>query len=309
MMPGSSAVRQQYSAQDIELRRQYVGLTGDDLQRIAGIRSLVAGKATEFADVFFDFLRPFDVAAGLLRHAALLSEVTRLKRLHILDMVGGEYDAEYASRRAQLAVLYGQAGIDVRVFLGAFHHVMRAIGIDIMHQGSGTDPEAAFLSFMSLKKVGFFDIGIIVDLLIDERERTISLQQVAVRELSTPVLQVRDRLLVLPIIGVIDTQRAKQLTDSMLHAIRANRARVVVMDITGVAAVDSRVANHLMQSAAAARLMGAKTIITGISAEVAQVLVMLGGDSLLVHAVGDLQGGIEEAERLLGLQVVPIVPA
>jgi rsbT co-antagonist protein RsbR len=133
--------------------------------------------------------------------------------------------------------------------------------------------------------------------------RTIERQQAAIRELSTPVLQVRPRLLMLPIVGVIDSQRAKQLTDSLLRAVRANRAKVVVMDITGVAAVDSKVANHLIQTVAAARLMGATVIVTGLSAEVAQALVALGVDLTKLNTVGDLQGGLEEAERMLGYKV------
>jgi rsbT co-antagonist protein RsbR len=145
-----------------------------------------------------------------------------------------------------------------------------------------------------------------VDVLVDERERVISAQQDALRELSTPVLQLRDRLLVLPIIGMIDTLRARQLTDSLLVAIRDNRAKVVVMDVTGVAAVDSKVANHLIQTVAAARLMGALVILTGLSAEVAQSLVAIGVDLARINTIGDLQGGLEEAERLLGYKVVSI---
>ena len=83
---------------------------------------------------------------------------------------------------------------------------------------------------------------------VQERERVIRQQQEAIRELSTPVLQVRDRLLILPIIGVMDPQRARQLTEQLLRAIRTNRAKVVVIDITGVAALDSAVANHLVQT-------------------------------------------------------------
>jgi rsbT co-antagonist protein RsbR len=132
---------------------------------------------------------------------------------------------------------------------------------------------------MSLEKIGFLDIGLIVDVLIAERERTINLLQDAIRELSTPVLQLRERLLILPMIGVIDSMRAKQLTDDLLRSIRANRAKIVVMDITGVAAVDSKVANHLIQAVAAARLMGANVIVTGISADVAQSLVALASTS------------------------------
>src|SRR5437016_7439379 len=140
---------------------------------------------------------------------------------------------------------------------------------------------------------------------VQERERIIREQQEAIRELSTPVLQVRERLLILPIIGVIDPQRARQLTEQLLQGIRSNRAKVVVIDITGVAAMDSHVANHLVQTVEASRLLGATVIVTGLSPEIAQTLVKIGVDLGKMNTVGDLQGGIEEAERLLGYKVVP----
>src|SRR2546426_3627527 len=139
---------------------------------------------------------------------------------------------------------------------------------------------------------------------VQERERIIREQQEAIRELSTPVLPVRERLLILPIIGVIDPQRARQLTEQLLRGIRANRARVVVIDITGVAAIDSHVANHLVQTVEASRLLGAIVIVTGLSPEIAQTLVKIGVDLGKMNTVGGLQGGIEEAERLLGYKVV-----
>src|SRR5690349_19214500 len=92
---------------------------------------------------------------------------------------------------------------------------------------------------------------------VEERERVIREQQEAIRELSTPVLQVRERLLILPIIGMLDSQRARQLTEQLLGAIQTNRAKVVVIDITGVATIDVAVANHLVRAVEAARLMGA----------------------------------------------------
>jgi len=139
---------------------------------------------------------------------------------------------------------------------------------------------------------------------VQERERIIREQQEAIRELSTPVLQVRERLLILPIIGVIDPQRARQLTEQLLRGIRSNRAKVVVIDITGVPAVDSTVANHLVQTVDASRLMGATVIVTGLSSEIAQTLVTIGVDLTRMKTVGDLQGGIEEAERLLGYEIL-----
>ena len=139
---------------------------------------------------------------------------------------------------------------------------------------------------------------------VEERERVIRQQQAAIRELSTPVLQIRGRLLILPIIGVLDSQRARQLTEQLLGAIQTNRAKVVVIDITGVASVDETVANHLVQTVEASRLMGASAILTGLSSEIAQTLVDLGVDLGSMRTVGDLQGGLEEADRLLGYRVI-----
>jgi rsbT co-antagonist protein RsbR len=139
---------------------------------------------------------------------------------------------------------------------------------------------------------------------VEERERVISEQQESLRELSTPVLQLRERLLILPIIGVLDSSRARQLTEQLLGAIQENRAKVVVIDITGVATIDRTVANHLVQTVEASRLMGASTILTGLSSEIAQTLVDLEVDLGMMKTVGDLQGGLEEAERLAGYRDV-----
>jgi rsbT co-antagonist protein RsbR len=143
---------------------------------------------------------------------------------------------------------------------------------------------------------------------VEERERIIREQQEAIRELSTPVLQVRERLLILPIIGVLDSARARQLTEQLLGAIQSHRAKVVVIDITGVAAIDVTVANHLVQTVEASRLMGAGAIITGLSSKIAQTLVDLGVDLSMMRTVGDLQGGLEEAERLLGHRATDAAP-
>jgi rsbT co-antagonist protein RsbR len=146
-------------------------------------------------------------------------------------------------------------------------------------------------------------LSIVALAFLEEREKVVREQQEAIRELSTPVLQFREGMLLLPIVGVIDSHRAYQLTEQLLRAIRTYRAKVVVMDITGVPAVDSKVANHLLQTVEACRLMGAIVIATGLSPEIAQALVALGVDLGKMRTIGDLLGGIEEAELILGYKV------
>lgn len=287
----------------IERRKEIVGLTATDLARIAKIKDLVLRRTDTYSATFFEHLSKLDEARSLLHNPALFDRAKRLKAQHLRGIVSGEYGAKYVEERIELGLLYAAAGLDTRTFLGAFLSLVKQIGADIM-QHAGQSPTEAYESFMSLKKVFFFDISLIVDVLVAQRERVIRQQQEAIRELSTPVLQLRDRLLLLPIIGVIDTHRARLITESLLEAIRINRARMVVMDITGVATIDSRVANHILQTVTAARLMGTKVIVTGISAPVAQSLVSLGIELGGLDTVNDLQGGIELAERNLGYRVL-----
>ncbi len=291
------------TSQNIERRRQIVGLEPQDLARIAAVKDLVLGHVEELTAVFFDYLASLDESRPLLNDRVLRERARQFKREHLAAMVQSDYGPSYVEQRVELAILYGKAGLELRVFLAAFHHLLKAIGALVLKQFEQS-PLGGFDHFISLKKVAFFDIGIIVDVIVFDRERVIRQQQDAIRELSTPVLQIRERLLLLPIIGVIDTHRARLITESLLKAIRANRAKVVVMDITGVATIDSKVANHLIQTVTAAKLMGAAVIVTGLSADVAQSLVALGIDLEKLNTVGDLQGGMEEAEGMLGYSVV-----
>jgi rsbT co-antagonist protein RsbR len=290
-------------ATDIERRKRFVGFGPEDQQRVLKLRPLVLEHVEEYTNAFFAFLDGIEEARRLLANPEVLERARALKREHLRSMVQAEYGLESVEQRLKLALLYSAIGLDTRIFLGAFHHLMKTVGTTIIQHYQKT-PLEGFEAFMSLKKLAFFDIGLIVDVIIFERERVIRQQQEAIRELSTPVLQIRERLLLLPIIGVIDSHRARLVTDSLLRAIRANRARVVVMDVTGVATIDSKVANHLLQTATAARLMGAIVILTGVSSEVAQSLAALGIELNKFNTVGDLQGGVEEAERILGYRVV-----
>jgi rsbT co-antagonist protein RsbR len=292
--------------QTIERRQRLVGLGPEDVLRLGRIRDEVVRHAEEFTSAFFGYLAGIEDAREALRNRQAVDAAKKLKAEHLVAMVQGTYGVPYVQQRLKLGLLYSRMGLDPRMFLAAFSHLLRTIGARVTK--SARTPEEGFEDFASLQKVGFFDISLILDVMVFERERTIRQQQDAIRDLSTPVLQIRDRLLMLPIIGTIDTHRARMLTEGLLHAIRTSRAKVVVMDVTGVAAVDTKVANHLLQTVAAARLMGASMIVTGLSADVAQTMVNLGVDLGRLATIGDLQGGIEEAERLIGYQVVRVAP-
>jgi len=120
-----------------------------------------------------------------------------------------------------------------------------------------------------------------------------------VRELSTPVIPVHDGVLVLPLVGMMDSSRSAMLMESLLNAVQKERASVVIIDITGVPTVDTGVANHVMRSARAAALLGAQCVLVGVSPAVAQTMVQLGVDLGDLVTRRNLQSGISYALELL----------
>jgi anti-anti-sigma regulatory factor len=134
---------------------------------------------------------------------------------------------------------------------------------------------------------------------VDTSRDVIARQQQAIRQLSTPVLQLRAGLLLLPIVGALDPERLAGLRAGLLAGIRSRRARAVVIDVTGVPEIDTLVANGLIGLVDSARMMGASVIVSGLSGEIAQTLVAAGVDLTRVESAGDLESGIERAQRRL----------
>ncbi len=151
------------------------------------------------------------------------------------------------------------------------------------------------------------DITAIRQVEVAERERLqqeiIEAQQHAIQELSSPVIPIMDRIIVMPLIGSIDSLRARDVTRNLLAGISQHRAKVVILDITGVNIMDTGVVNHLNKTIQAARLKGARTIVTGMSDAVAEAIVDLGIDWSGVQTLSNLQTGLMAALATLGLHI------
>lgn len=142
-------------------------------------------------------------------------------------------------------------------------------------------------------------LSVFAQTFVDTNEQVIARQQVAIRQISTPILQLREGMLILPIVGALDRERLEQMRARLLEAIRDRRARVIVVDVTGVPEIDTVAANQLIAAVTSARMMGAEVIISGLSADIAQTLVTVGIDLSRVISAGDLQSGLEMAEEML----------
>jgi rsbT co-antagonist protein RsbR len=288
---------------ELAMRKRFLEFDEGDVHRLEGMYDLTQEYVDSVIEAFYDHLLSFHETAAFFRDPRVLEHVKARQKEYFIRLTQGDYEQDYVDDRLKLGTIHEKIGLPVRSFLGMYSFYLRQIAARLLDEYSDR-PERAFEAFHSLMKLLFLDIGLAVDTYIYQREATIANQQEAIRELSTPVLRLRDRLLVLPIIGILDTSRAQKLTEGLLASIRESRAQVVILDVTGVPALDSAVANHLLQAVEASRLMGAKVIVTGLSSDVAQALVTLGVDLTKLNAVGDLQGGIEVADRIIGYRAV-----
>jgi anti-anti-sigma factor len=127
-----------------------------------------------------------------------------------------------------------------------------------------------------------------------------------IRELSTPIIPVYEGILVLPLVGSIDSRRASEVTERLLEAIAAQQAEIVIIDITGVSLIDTSTANHLLMTTRAASLLGSRVVLVGMGAEIAQTIVHLGVELHGLTTLADLQAGIAYALGQIGLGIQPL---
>jgi len=136
------------------------------------------------------------------------------------------------------------------------------------------------------------------------QEKKLKEQSRTIMEISTPAIKLWDRVVILPVVGVVDSLRAQQMMNTMLEKIMETSAKVIILDIQGVAAVDTAVANHLIKIAKATKLMGCRCIISGISPAVAEAIVQLGIDLGEIATNSTLQDALSDAFAIMDLTVV-----
>jgi rsbT co-antagonist protein RsbR len=290
---------------EIANRRAFLELGEEDEKELLSIDPVAQAYAGPVIEEFYAHLLAFEETRVFFQDRRLLERVKRAQKQYFARLTQGNYDKDYIEDRLKIGAVHERIGLPIKAYLGMYNFYLRNVANRLFNQYK-VEPGKALRAYLSLLKVVFLDIGLAIDTYINRREQLIGKQQEAMRELPTPVLRVRERLLILPVVGVLESYRAHQLTEQLLESIGATRAKAAIVDITGVPIVDSRVANHLLQTVSAARLMGATVILTGLSPQIAQALVAIGVDLSQVKTTVDLQSGLEEAERLLGYRLIPV---
>jgi rsbT co-antagonist protein RsbR len=140
---------------------------------------------------------------------------------------------------------------------------------------------------------------------LEERLHTIEQQRSAIRELSTPVIEVWERVLCLPVVGVMDTARSAEMTEALLRAVTEKKTRYAIVDVTGIEVMDSRTTDHFIRMARAVRLLGAECVLAGISPNIAQTIVHMGVELSGIVAFRSLREALQHHVQTLAVKDAP----
>ena len=285
---------------EIASRRAFVQLTDDDLKRLAALRPFAERSMDEIADSFYDLLLQHPETAKFISDSQTIQRLKRSQKEYFLGLFAGKCDLEYVIDRLRVGAVHERIGLSPKWYIGAYRRYLALILSRLTRE---LPPAEVHDAFQSLQKIVYFDMALAIDTYIAANLDAIHRHQAAVRELSTPVIRVHDRVLLLPIIGTIDSQRAEQIMETVLVRVTEDQARALILDIAGVPVVDTKVAEHLIRTTEAVRLLGAQTILTGISAQVARTVVQLGVDISMMHTRSRLADGIEVALSIVGKEI------
>ncbi|MGH7295996.1 MAG: protoglobin domain-containing protein [Polyangiaceae bacterium] len=282
---------------ELRSRRAFCELTDEDLSRLASLRGIAEKHTAEIVDAFYALLLSHDQTRKFFPDEATIRRVKRTQSEYFLGLFEGRCDLPYVEDRLRVGAVHERIGLAPKWYLAAYRKYL-----DLLREKlyASLAPAEAALAYSSIQKIVFFDVTLAIDTYIAANIETLQRHQAALRELSTPVIRVHDRILLLPLVGAIDSVRAQQIMDSVLLRVVEEKAKCIIVDIAGVAVVDTKVADNLVKTTASVRLLGAQTILTGISAQVARTIVQLGVDISAMHTRSRLQEGIELALDLVG---------
>jgi len=283
-----------------ELRRAY-GLDDLALSRVTALGVAIRPQMKRYIDGFYDWMATQPVYEQYFYDPNTLERVKRLQLKYWEEFFAGRVDAHNEQRRHVVGETHARIGLPLAAYMPGMH-VCMSLMLDEL-KATSSDPAAYADQCRAAASLMHLDTAVVVQTYTRLVNESIAAQGRALLEMSTPVTQVWEGVLMLPLVGLIDSVRARDVMGTMLQKIQHTRARVFIMDIGGVAVVDTAVANHLIKMTKATRLMGCECVISGVSPAIAETMVELGIDVGKVRTTGTLMDAIADAFQRMGLSI------
>jgi len=228
------------------------------------------------------------------------ARVGKLQLSYWERFLGADVDDAYLHDRRRVGETHARIGLSLNVYFAAMNMFLDGFYSQIRE----SVPDAVALPTQrAITKLIHLDTMVVVDTYNNLVEATLTAQSKALVEMSTPVTQIWNGILLLPLVGIIDSTRSGDIMSASLAKIAETQSRIFILDISGVGVVDTAVANHLIKITRATRLMGCESTISGISPSIAQTIVDLGIDVGKVKTTATMRDALADAFSRLGLQI------
>lgn len=266
-------------------------VTSDEVNLIQDYAKEAHKLITPFIEAFYKWLPEVPEFKSLFSRAGLVDSVKKRQTIYWQQLFNCDLDDNYLRSRLTVGEVHATINLPISSYVAGMSFAVDwwAKQIESSKVKNGT----ALVS--ALNKLFLLDISIVSSSYSQASNVLIEKQSRALLELSTPTIQLWEGILVLPILGILDSHRAQEMTDVMLNKIQETSALSIIIDITGVPTVDSSVANHLIKITKATRLMGCECILSGIGPEVAQSLVHLGVNLDTIETSSNLKAAFQQA--------------
>lgn len=269
-----------------------------DLNQIKKIGEKILPEMTKILDEFYSWLRSVPEFGHYFQSEEHIGRIKNMQQVHWEDFWNATVNDSYIANRKKVGHTHARIGLpldlyysSVVVFNNLFEKAFIRLGL------------ADFETLSAYTKLVSMDVAIVVDTYNAMVRQAMKAQSDALMEMSTPVAQLWKGILMLPIVGIIDSKRAQDIMNAMLHKIMDTQSKAFILDISGVAVVDTAVANHLIKITKASRLMGCLCTISGVSPAVSQTIVELGIHTEEINTTGNMKDALSQAFKLTGVSI------
>jgi rsbT co-antagonist protein RsbR len=278
------------------------GITQGDLDHVRQLGELLVVRLEEYADLFYEWVVCLPDYEVIFSNPEMKAHARAEQINYWRLFFNGVVDETYLDSRRLFGQAHTRSGLSLSSYLAGMNYSLVVL-TETMGRG-GPLPSAVYVDCLrAVNKLVLLDITVVSDTCTHAVNERIAQQGQALMEMSTPVTQIWQDILMLPMVGIIDSRRAQDVMMAVLTRISETRAKVFIMDISGVAVVDSAVANYLIKITKATGLMGCTSMVSGISPAIAQTMVNLGFDVKEITTSATLRDALEQAFRLIGRTV------
>ncbi len=280
------------------------GIAQSDLETIRHFAEEIEARMPEVISDWYDWLHTQPEFEIFFPDDNTLTRVKSMQENYWQAFMRAQVDHDYLERRRRVGETHARIGLPLNTYFAGMNKFLDLLGALVQEQVETGD--ARFSVNRSLAKLTHLDTAIVVDTYNQMVEDTLTAQAKSLMEMSTPVTHIWDGILLLPIVGIIDSKRARDVMNATLEKIAESQARIFILDISGVGVVDTAVANHLIKISRATRLMGCECVISGVSPSIAQTIVDLGIDVGDVKTTSTMKNALATAFKQLGLEITAI---